>query len=337
MGLRNDIKSMTSNGAVVWALDPFEDETRPSLPLVQRLMRLLEESSLKLQPVYVLSIPESGGDFHFKEDVAFRVRLAEEATAQYLKFLKVTNALPVKVMVDTEVSRKRAIQKVVDFSEQIDAKCILVSSHGRAGANRFFFGSFSESLLSQSPKPVLFLTHLRDDVDSTAPIHRVLFPTDFSEPSHQAFQNFLDEIEGMGLEVTLFHTTFFPVVVTTGWGAETVLPKNFMLEQEAWAQKEGARWIEEARLSSTRVRLVIQEDGFGTHVADAILKAADQEEAHLIAMASNSGPISALVVGSVAREVFRANRYPVWVYGPTAIDTFVEPPRHYQEPPTAAL
>lgn len=321
---------------VVWAIDPFETETRPSKELIAKLTRWLDESNLTLQPVYVLSIPESEEDFHFKEDVAFRVRLANEAVQQYLKDVEVKRSLPVKMIVDTEVSRKRAIQKVIEFAAQVDAKCIWVSSHGRAGPNRFFFGSFSENLLVQSTRPLFFLTHLAPANEKKSPIRRALFPTDFSESSHQAFKNFLRDTRGMNLEITLFHSAFFPAVITSGWGVETVLPKNFMAEQEKWARKEGEQWIQEARLSHPAIRLIVQEDAFGSHVSDAILKAADKEEVQFIAMASRSGTLSSIVIGSVAREVFRSNRYPVWVYGPQAITTTIEE-RERKEPPSMSL
>jgi nucleotide-binding universal stress UspA family protein len=197
---------------------------------------------------------------------------------------------------------------------------IVVSSHGRSGLERIALGSFAENLLCDSERPVLFLTHAPAKVAGA--IQRVLFPTDLSEKSRIAFQQFLPQAKALQAELVLFYAVALPNVALSPGGlygaADVGIPEDYFPNMESWAKKEGSRWAEEARAYGVTGHVVITDEGVSSQVAKAILRVAHKEQVQLIAMASLSGAFSSFVAGSVAREVFRTQEYPVWIWGPKA-------------------
>ena len=167
---------------------------------------------------------------------------------------------------------------------------------------------------------------LKQDHARTEQIQRVLFSTDFSESSHKAFLHFLLQAKSLSFEVRLFYSVTLPAsALVSSDGALLGLPENYFLDQMKWAEEEGARWIALAESKGVKARLVVIDEGVCANIGETILSTALQEQVDMIAMASVSGAVASFVMGSVAREVFRSNLYPVWLYGPKALEKLKQP------------
>lgn len=316
-------KMTETQGVIVWAIDPFEKETKPDTVLVRRLMDWANASGFELQPVHILSVPNSKSEIYFGAGSVYEeTPAAQKASEQYLRDLGVKGARPVEILVDYTSSGKGRVEKIVNFSKTVKAPWIIISSHGRHGLGRIFLGSFAESLLLQSTIPVLFLTHLKTAEESEKPISHVLFPTDFSDYSREAFLRFLDQAEKLNAEIIVFHSLSSLSIAASGFGAvPVVIPQNYFTDQAKWANEEGTRWTRLAHSHGISAKVIIKDEGLDDkHVGSSILKLARQEGTGLIAMASLSGAFTSFVLGSVARNVFRSNQCPVWVYGPKALE-----------------
>lgn len=297
----------------VWAIDPLEKETRPDRPLIRKLMNWARSSNLELQPVHVLAASGKGESFN--------ITSAEKTAERYLSELGVVGARPVKVLMTGSASRKEQVNDLLDYADELAAKCIIVSSHGRSGLQRLVLGSFAENLLLHSAHPVIFLTHLKNAAENDKQFTRALFATDFSDYSREAFLRFLKEAKRSHLDLTVFHSVSLPAAaLATGYGVPVAIPEDYFPSQLKWAKREAARWAKLAESHGVHAKLVVKDEGIGPNIADTILGTAEEQGADLIVMASVSGALTSFVIGSVAREVFRANRYPVWMYGQKALE-----------------
>ena len=293
---------MKTSEPVIWAIDPFEIETRPDAQLVEKLISWIDASGFKLQPVTVA------------ETYAERLGLGK-STEQYLQSLGIQRFKKPLVLMDETSSRRGAVQKMIRFANRTRSPWIIVSSRGKSGIERLVLGSFSENLLRHSEIPVLFLTHFKSPHKQDENSKTAVFSTDFSTSSKEAFKQFLVNAKRFKMEVVLFYSVSLPSIGASGMGIASSIPLTYFSEQLKWAKEESLYWINLARAQGVEVRFIVKDEGIAPCIGDSILKVADQESAALVVMASVSGPLATFAVGSVARDVFRANRYPVWIYG----------------------
>src|ERR1700758_525531 len=89
-----------------------------------------------------------------------------------------------ETIVDWSVDLWDAVQRTIK-ENHIDL--IVMGTHGRIGAEKFFLGSVAEEIFRRSPVPVLTIgPHVRSSVHAGGRFHRILFPTDFTAASQAA-------------------------------------------------------------------------------------------------------------------------------------------------------
>jgi nucleotide-binding universal stress UspA family protein len=300
-------------GAVLWAVDPFERETLPSLSGVRELLGWITEAKQGLVPVYVAPLPEKSVEAGQMPEVPE----LEGVLFEYLRRFPLPKGLYARVLIGEWSHLPEMVRTLLEFAREEGVESIVVSSHGRAGMKRLVLGSFAELLLRESPLPVLFLPK-RDLPEEAAHHRRVLFPTDFSALAADAFELFLEEASRRNLELLLFHM-LSPPAPSMDLGMVPAIPHDFLPEQREWARREGALWMARAGKRGVEGRFLLENEDLLPLSGEAVLAAAQREKARLIAMPSLSSPLTRLVAGSVAHEVFRSGRLPVWLYGPRAL------------------
>jgi nucleotide-binding universal stress UspA family protein len=307
---------------VVWAIDPFEEEVRPGQHLVHQLINWARISNLELQPVYILEVPRSvSSGFLEGGGLSPYIAAAEKYSEKYLRHLGVIGVRPVKVIIPESSTRKEKIDVLLKFAKEQSSQCIILSSHGRSGVQKLVLGSFAENLLLQSKCPVFFLTHLPKANEDGRHFERVLFATDFSDRSKEEFLDFLLQAKRFHFQVSLFHSVSLPEAsLASGFGTPVLIPDDFFSSQIKWAKAKGAIWVELAKSHGVQVKFIVKNDGIGTLIAETINSAAHQEGAGVIALGSTSGALSSFTTGSVAHDVFQSGVYPVWLYGPKALE-----------------
>ncbi len=304
----------TNKSVVVWAIDPSETAVKPSRTLAARLLEKMKLTDSKLQPVFIMS-PKY--ELHAYQNPEF----FKKSIDLYLKNLGINDALAASIIQLETADSKEAVAGLLNFCDKNHAKWIIVSSHGRSGLHRLVLGSFAESLLTHSKHPVLFLTHGEEEKGEKAPVFtkKILFPTDFSKFSHKAFRHFLDFAKIFEDEIIIFHCVGLLIPVMDLAGPVLVMPDSYYADQESGARKAVKPWLEEASKLGVSARFVIANELNPKTVSEQVLAVAEKEHVDLIVMASVSGSVASFVVGSIAKEVFRANRFSSWVYGPKAL------------------
>ncbi len=294
------LREPSGSHIVVWAVDPFEGKIRPHPFEVRNLMTWIGAMKAQIQPVYILNLPPSDQVCNSASEMALlQTTNMEKATKNYLHEIGCKSALEPKVLFTHDAPVGSSVEKLVQYADEIGAETIIVSSRGRKGVDRFIFGSFAETLLLQSDKPLYFLTH-QNGTPKEERENRILFPTDFSSHSQRVFEKFLRQAKRSGAEIVLYHG----------------LPAESAQEIVDTANKEGSKWIRRAQGLNVGAAFFLQELEPSAVMASAIIAAAQKVSARLIAMSSSSGRTASILFGSVANDVFRTNLFPVWICGP---------------------
>ncbi len=87
---------------------------------------------------------------------AFRAR-QEEKCRQYLQQVKFRLKSEAFVQVSIDYTCGSASQAIVERAAQLKASVIVMSSHGRDGASRWWMGSVAEKVTRHSPCPVFLI------------------------------------------------------------------------------------------------------------------------------------------------------------------------------------
>lgn len=303
---------------IIWSIDAFEDKEGLQEKAARILSIFQDRMFAQIEPVFVLtatdlSLPNDYGTEWMCEFQQNLKRHLEEV----LLGSGFPHVLTPKILVEPLASTSASIENLLDFAIHEKADMIIVSSHGRKGLDRFFLGSFAESLLVHSPIPVMVIgakTSIEADID------RILLPTDFGQNSREAFRRTVTLAQEMGAKVTIFHSVPVPssVVMDTGYypsvngiEGEMVNFDSFMNAQTENQEKRAKAWSDWAQAMGTECDYII--DATGENIEDQICDAAKTFSSNLIVMEGQSGPIKAALLGSVTRSVVRASPCPVLV------------------------
>ncbi len=119
-----------------------------------------------------------------------------------------------ETIVDWSIDLWDAVQKTI---KDKDIDIIVMGTHGRTGADKFFIGSVAEEIFRRSPVPVLTIgPHVRSSVHTGGRFHRVLFPTDFTGASLVAAPYAISLAQENDARLVLLHVMRTPERVENG-------------------------------------------------------------------------------------------------------------------------
>lgn len=296
---------------VLWAVDAFSNDRRLFKRAVAALKAWIGGRSAAIEPVFVMA-PQ-----YFPVDVYSAVApdLSQEAKKGLVRLLEgvhLPGLLPPRVLDTDNLSLRAAVNILIEYGKRSGADIIVATTHSKTGTTRFFFGSFAESLMLQSDIPVL-LINPKAKMGKT--LRELLFPTDFSDESREAFSRVAKFSAERGTKLTLFHEVeFMNPYVLAACRATPAYQKQLQdnLDHRRHAMDEMAA---EARALGAHVDVLFSTKG--RKVSEAILSAARRGKFDAIALSSHAGAITAMVLGSNARMVLRGAECPVWVIHPS--------------------
>lgn len=292
---------------ILWAVD-IESDLELSDQTVKNLRPLLAQSHAEVEPVYVLSSRTQIAATHLPLWQRLEAS-AKETSEKRLRGIVSQSELPnithPTVLIDNQSSLSHAVQLVVSEAQSRNADVIVVSTHARKGLSRFILGSFAETMLLQSKKPVLAINPM---CQAPERITRVLFPTDFSQPSRRGFEHTLELCKQLQATLTLYSKALEPIPSAF---PEAPILYEYFAEETKLMRKTGMAWKDWGQSRGVDVQFAF--DDFPGRVSDEILKFAKSGSFNLISMVAQSGPISSAILGSVTREVLRNAQCPVLV------------------------
>lgn len=206
------------------------------------------------------------------------------------------------------------------------ADLIVMSTHGRTGVSRAWLGSVADGVARHATVPVLMMRpeseidESEGNADGTISIKRALVPLDGSLLAEGIMEHAIKLAATFGSSVTLVRVVE-PVQMRS---ADYPLPYPIPLgvtDPEATdrlvAQANDYLTGVAARVRGQHPLEVAIDVRVSERVAPAILEAADERGADLVAMASHGRGASRLLVGSVADKILRGAPRAVLLFRPS--------------------
>lgn len=144
-------------------------------------------------------------------------------------------------------------------------------------------------------------------------ITHILVPTDFSGSSREATDYAIDLARACQAKITLLHVIVDPVVYIPALGGYTPEPRDM----EEFSETALGEWI----AADDAAGLTIEREWVHGNPVTSILDVAKKRGCDLVVMGTHGrGPVSHLLVGSVAERVVRRSKVPVLTVHPACAE-----------------
>ncbi|MBI5365482.1 MAG: universal stress protein [Planctomycetes bacterium] len=265
--------------------------------ILTQVRRLLVREDAEVMLLRVLT-PRAGAD------AETRTAELEHAAGHLEERWKALNDAGAKVRF--EIMEGDPAEQILVFANGYQPSLIAMSTHGRTGLDRVRHGSVAERVLRRSAHPLFLTTPLALAGKKSAAdlrFHRVVVPLDGSDASAAILPLLTSLANLYESEIVIVHA----VLPYPDFAAYSGIP-GVDLTQEARAGLEPYRQRLEREGLRARVRICIE------HPATAILEAAQEEQADLVAMTTHGrSGLSRWVFGSIAEKVLHHVSCPMLV------------------------
>lgn len=307
------VKSKAAPGKLLWAFNPFHDKPSALQSVAQALLRFSEQSTMKPEPVYVVSPAEVNVVLEFSIPAKERYRqVSLTCSRKVLKDLKAEGLEPT-VLIEKSLSLSASTKRLANYAEKQGAEAILAGTRSGKGLRGALLGSFAETLLYQTHCPIVLI---QPGTKIEKRVSRLLFLSDLSPASLEAFDDFCRLAGALGAEVRLFHSIPRPFAWAS-FAIDALLGPDRMSEKQYLTLTRKLRENEVKPFRETALRHGLrfshQLDIGGKDVAEGALKAAMKYAADLIGLAGRSGPVKTRLLGSVTKSLLRSTKLPVWI------------------------
>jgi nucleotide-binding universal stress UspA family protein len=224
------------------------------------------------------------------------------------------------VPVTSALTRGLIVDGILERAHTKAADLIVMTTHGRGTASRFWLGSVALDVVLNAPAPIL-LVHPQEAAAAPRPeptLRRILVPLDGSKLAERVLEPTVALGSLMDAEYTFIRAVQasllpdgFPVAVELSAIEQPLLEQQ---RTEAQAYLDGV--AERLRANALRIetRVVV-----GESAAAAVLDVARDKKMELIAIATHGrSGLQRLLLGSVADKIVRGTFTPVLVYRPMA-------------------
>jgi nucleotide-binding universal stress UspA family protein len=300
---------------IIWAVDPYAAEA-PALKSAAWALRALTKGiSAEIEPIYVVGLTPFDVPLPTTTKVVASLReKGQDELDLVLLRVKLKGMRPLRVITSTSLSQREDASALLDYARDAGASLIVLSSHGRKGVPRFFLGSFAETVALKADVPI-FVVH--PGIRRAPELKQIVFATDFSEESLNAFASVLEFAKGRKSRVIIYHRLGIPSYLTL---EPVYLPADlYQQEYDDYRKSIEARGkdlVEQATLAGVKADFDLARRGQGS-VAEGIIRLAKRLDA-MIAVASQSGAVTSALLGSTTRQLMRGSEQPVWVIHPKA-------------------
>lgn len=223
---------------------------------------------------------------------------AETYFGEYLGGIK--SRIGSEVRVETRVVGGAADEAISEAAEQLDARAMVIATHGRSGIGRWVYGSTAGRLLRESDVPVLAVgpNALRRGSDAVTFKH-ILLPLDGSPLSEKAVAPAVILARATGAKVTLARVV--------RWAVQSYpysLPDAYIPQVDAELEQGADTYLQKQRAGLEGV----QSDAFVVRgaVADGLIDVVEQQDVDLVVMTTHArAGIARAALGSTADRLLQ--------------------------------
>lgn len=305
----------TPTRRIIWAVDPFAQDVKLQRATAWALKAFAKNRDAEVCPVYLQERPLA---FDFvgvplnlvPEPVFEKVRFEGQAKLDHItRPVRLSHLKPLEVISEGSSSLQSGVVALLEHAKAENADLIALSTRAKSGPARWILGSFAETLSLRSDVPLLIVN---PGWTRRANFKEILFATDLSDESREAFTKVISLACVEGSRIKLYHKIKYDLTP----GVEVAFAaypryKQVFDEEVRQRKAEASLWADEAKSAGVPIQVEI-DFKLGGSVVDAILKRA-KGKACLIAMAAHSGPVWRALIGSTSRKVIRAACDPVWI------------------------
>lgn len=229
------------------------------------------------------------------------------------------------IPVSTVVLRGEPVEMICRRVWDVGADLIVMTSHGRTGLSRSWFGSVADSVIRHASVPVLILRPIEGKSLRTAAHHnftRIVVPLDGSALAADVLVPAASVAAASGGRIMLLRIVQPVPLVSADVGMPFAFPP--MITDEAVTEELAETAKQELgaiarQLKSEGVHDVEASVIIADHVAPAIIDFARVHGADLIAMATHGRGAARYLMGSVADKVLRAGNLPTLLNHPLSV------------------
>lgn len=229
------------------------------------------------------------------------------------------------VPVTFAVLRGEPVEKICTRVIDAGADLIVMTSHGRTGLSRSWFGSVADSVIRHAQVPVLMLRPIEGKALRTTAHHtfkRIVVPLDGSALSSDILQAAAAVAKAGDGRMMLLRIVQPVPLVSTDVGLPFAFPPTLVDDgatdalTEAAKQELGdiARALRAEGVPDVEASVLVSD-----RVAPAIIDFARAHGADLIAMSTHGRGAARFLMGSVADKVLRASGLPILLQQPVAV------------------
>ena len=208
-----------------------------------------------------------------------------------------------------------ASSAVVGHAESVGADLIVMSSHGRTGASRFWLGSVADAVMRAAKVPVLMVRGGGDGARQPSLFERILVPLDGSELAEAVLPHAIAiaKLEKARVHLLQVEERAEDLRLSV-WALASPEPDDLparLASADRYLHHVMARFESEWKPATVSV------EARGAHrVGEAIAQVAVERESDLIAMATHGRGASRMLIGSVADKVIRGTECSVLLLRP---------------------
>ncbi|HUP56733.1 MAG TPA: universal stress protein [Bdellovibrionota bacterium] len=296
---------------IVWAIDPFSEDLGLGKRTARAVAALARQRGSEVEPVYLVGRLAAAAELIPFPAIATQAE-AELRLERLLRGVELPGLKPVRVIQAEGTGLRGQVDALVSYARESEADVVAVGTRARSGLERLLLGSFAETLLHHCDIPLFVIN---PSEATPAVIRNILFPTDFSAESRQAFDQVIELAKEIDARVTVYHAVQFDVAPWVDPGLVALPVWSEMLRETVEERREDADdWVKIAESRGAEATFVVEHTGVRA-AADTILARA--KRGTIIALAARSGAVAAALLGSVTRQVLRKSLVPVWVVHPT--------------------
>jgi nucleotide-binding universal stress UspA family protein len=287
----------------LWAIEPFNQDIK-RVEHIHNLIRQFLDSSNELEVGYIATGAEN------ELALAFDVPIGERFTVYPLKLIqtilqkagvRIANGNVFVEYSDT-LSTTKAVDQLLAHAEKSNSDLIVVASHTRHGMKRFILGSFAETIIHRSDRNILVVN---PNTCFSAKIRNVFYSSDFGDDEIQYIIRAIELSVKLKAELTVFHVP--PMRYNTGIdeiGSGTEAYRDHVKQMREEIQNECVK-------RNVDFKVVIPT--VTNPVSELAIRFAKTSRADLIVVSAKSGPMTALMGGSITRKIVRASHRPVLI------------------------
>ena len=197
---------------------------------------------------------------------------------------------------------------ICDVAEAQAVDLIAMTTHGRAGIEKWVLGSVADRVVRSARQPV-FLVRPQEEPTPATPIRRILVPLDGSRLAEMVLPEAIELAKANKGEIWLLQSVELPEYWGEEYAGMHALPSMISTEEQEIAAREYLLQSAEKLTSAGIPAQIVVTTG---HAASAISDVVADNDIDLIVMSTHGrSGLSRWVFGSVAEKVVRLAECPV--------------------------